>query len=78
RTSTPTGSSGHESSSLYVELGLTDNEEESDEDVLGTDAGVQAEGQAGPNPNEQAEGQAGPNPSDAEASQPLPSPVVHA
>nr|GEU86341.1 hypothetical protein [Tanacetum cinerariifolium] len=42
RTSTPTRSSGHdESSSLYAKLGLTDNEEESDEDVLGTDAGVQ-------------------------------------
>nr|GEV13565.1 hypothetical protein [Tanacetum cinerariifolium] len=65
RTSTPIGSSGHdESSLLYAELGLIDNEEESDEDVSGTDAGVQ--------------GQAGLNPDDAEASQPLPSPVVHA
>nr|GEZ76016.1 hypothetical protein [Tanacetum cinerariifolium] len=37
-TSTPTGSSGHdESSSLYVELGLTDNEVESNEDVPGID-----------------------------------------
>nr|GEU78403.1 hypothetical protein [Tanacetum cinerariifolium] len=63
-TSTPTGSSGHdESSSLYVELGLTDSEVESDEDVLGIDARVQ--------------GQAGPNPSDAASSQPLPL-VVHA
>nr|GEV82295.1 hypothetical protein [Tanacetum cinerariifolium] len=90
-TSTPTGSSGHEeSSSLYVELGLTDSEVESDEDVPEIDAGVQGEGQAGPNPDdqdkgqagpdldEQAEGQAGPNPGDAAASQPLPSPVVHA
>nr|GEV34741.1 histone deacetylase 14 [Tanacetum cinerariifolium] len=90
-TSTPTGSSGHdESSSLYVEFGLTDSEVESDEDVLGIDAGVQGkgqaglnpddqdEGQAGPNPNEQAKGQAGPNPGDVEASQPLLSPVVHA
>nr|GEW24108.1 hypothetical protein [Tanacetum cinerariifolium] len=90
RTSMPTGSSGHdESSSLYAELGLTDSEDEFDEDVPGTDAGVQGEGQAGPNPdaqdegqaglnpNEQAEGQARPNPGDAEASQPLPSPVVH-
>nr|GEW60478.1 monodehydroascorbate reductase [Tanacetum cinerariifolium] len=90
RTSTPIGSSDHhESSSLYAELGLTDSEDESDEDVLGTDAGVQGEGQvgpnpdaqdegqAGPNPDEQAQGQVGPNPSDAEASQPLPSPVVH-
>nr|GEV56417.1 hypothetical protein [Tanacetum cinerariifolium] len=91
RTSTPTGSSGHdESSSLYAELGLTDSEEESDEDVPGTDAGVQGEGQArpnpdaqdegqaGPNPDEQAEGQAGPNLGDAKVSQPLSSPVVHA
>nr|GEV76795.1 hypothetical protein [Tanacetum cinerariifolium] len=62
-TSTPTGSSGHnESSSLYVELRLTDSEVESDEDVPRIDAGVPDEGQAEPNP----------------ASQPLPSPVVHA
>nr|GEW76382.1 hypothetical protein [Tanacetum cinerariifolium] len=40
RTSIPTGSSGHdESSSLYAELGLTDSEEESEDDVLGADAG---------------------------------------
>nr|GEZ76481.1 hypothetical protein [Tanacetum cinerariifolium]GEZ76494.1 hypothetical protein [Tanacetum cinerariifolium] len=91
RTSTPTGSSGHdESSSLYAKLGLTDSEEETDEDVLGTDAGIQGEGQAGQdpdaqdegqagsNPDEQAEGQARPGPGDAEASQPLPSLVVHA
>nr|GEW49405.1 retrovirus-related Pol polyprotein from transposon TNT 1-94 [Tanacetum cinerariifolium] len=79
RTSALTGSSGHdESSSLYAELGLTDNEVESDEDVPGTNTGAQGEGQAGPNPDEQAEGQARPNPGDAEASQPLPSPVVHA
>nr|GEY53691.1 hypothetical protein [Tanacetum cinerariifolium] len=91
RTSTPTGSSAHdESSSLYAKLGLTNSEEESNEDVSGTDAEVQAEGQAEPNPDaqdeghagsnpdEQAKGQVGPNPSDAEASQPLPSPVVHA
>nr|GEV49033.1 retrovirus-related Pol polyprotein from transposon TNT 1-94 [Tanacetum cinerariifolium] len=62
---------------------------ESDKDVLGIDAGVQGEGQAGPNlddqdegqagpnPDEQAEGQDGPNPGDVKASQPLPSPVVH-
>nr|GEW94125.1 hypothetical protein [Tanacetum cinerariifolium] len=49
RTSTHTGSSGHdESSSLYVELRLMDSEEESKEDVPGVDAGVQGEGQAGP------------------------------
>nr|GEZ63131.1 hypothetical protein [Tanacetum cinerariifolium] len=41
RTSTPTRSSGHdESSSLYAELGLTDNKVESDEDVPRMDAGV--------------------------------------
>nr|GFA99010.1 hypothetical protein [Tanacetum cinerariifolium] len=40
-TSTPTESSGHdESSSLYTELGLTDSEVESDEDVPGIDVGV--------------------------------------
>nr|GEV81080.1 hypothetical protein [Tanacetum cinerariifolium] len=90
RTSTPTGSSGHdESSSLYVELGLTDSEVESDEDVPGIDAGVPNEGQAGPNPGEQDEGQAGlnpweqdegqagPNPGDAVTSHPLSSHVVH-
>nr|GEZ64588.1 hypothetical protein [Tanacetum cinerariifolium] len=49
RTSTLTGSSGHdESSSLYVELGLTNSKVESDEDVAGIDAEVQKEGQAGP------------------------------
>nr|GEU64480.1 retrovirus-related Pol polyprotein from transposon TNT 1-94 [Tanacetum cinerariifolium] len=62
-TSTPTRSSGHdESLSLYAELGLTDSELESDEDVPGIDARVQGEGQAGPNPDAQDEGQAGPNP----------------
>ncbi|GJV56810.1 E-beta-farnesene synthase [Tanacetum coccineum] len=77
RTSTPTESSGHdESSSLYAELGLTDSESESDEEVPGIDAGVQDEGQAGPNPGEQDEGQAGPNPGDAAASQPPSSHVV--
>ncbi|GKA76836.1 hypothetical protein Tco_0783297 [Tanacetum coccineum] len=59
RTSTPTESSGHdESSSLYVELGLTDSETNSDEEVPGMVARVQAEGQAGPNPGEHDEGQA--------------------
>nr|GEV17913.1 Gag-Pol polyprotein [Tanacetum cinerariifolium] len=81
RTSTPTGSSGHdESSSLYDELGLTDSEEESKEDVPGADAGGQGEGQAGPDPGAQSEGQArpDPDPGNAEASQPMPSHVVHA
>nr|GEZ63027.1 E-beta-farnesene synthase [Tanacetum cinerariifolium] len=41
RTSTPTESSGHdESSSLYDELGLTDSEVKSYEEVPGIDAGV--------------------------------------
>ncbi|GKB63717.1 hypothetical protein Tco_0919903 [Tanacetum coccineum] len=71
RTSTPTESSGHdESSSLYAELGLTDSESESDEDVSGIVASVQDEGQAGPNPGEHDEGQARPNPGDVAASQP--------
>nr|GFB42297.1 hypothetical protein [Tanacetum cinerariifolium] len=79
RTSTPTESSGHvKSSSLYAELGSIDSEVESDEDVLGIDAGVQNECQDGPNPGEQEEGQAGPNPGDAATSQPQSSPGVHA
>nr|GEU49483.1 copia protein [Tanacetum cinerariifolium] len=78
-TSTPTESSGHdESSSLYAELGLTDSEIESDEDVPRIDAGVQDEGHAGPNCGKQDEGQAGLNPGDAAASQPQSSPIVHA
>ncbi|GKB13564.1 hypothetical protein Tco_0847487, partial [Tanacetum coccineum] len=51
RSSAPTEPSGNdESSSLYAELGLTDSETESDEEVSGIDAGDQDEGQAGPNP----------------------------
>nr|GEY03942.1 hypothetical protein [Tanacetum cinerariifolium] len=62
-TSIPTGSSGHdESSSLYAKLGLTDSEVEFDKDVPGMDAGVEDEGQAGPNPREKDKGQARPNP----------------
>ncbi|GKD98382.1 hypothetical protein Tco_1382279, partial [Tanacetum coccineum] len=76
--SAPTKPSGHdESSSLYAELGLTDNETESDEEVTGIDAGDQDEGQAGPNPGIQDEGQAGSNPGDAAVSQPQSSHVVH-
>ncbi|GJV10251.1 hypothetical protein Tco_1351792 [Tanacetum coccineum] len=71
RSSAPTEPSGHdESSSLYAELGLTDSETESDEEVPGIDAGDQDEGQAGPNPGIQDEGQAGSNPGDAAVSQP--------
>nr|GEW11777.1 hypothetical protein [Tanacetum cinerariifolium] len=77
RTSAPTGSSSHdESSSLYVELKLTDSEVESDEDVPGIDAGVQGEGQAGPNPDDQDEGQAGPNPDEQAEGQAGPNPAV--
>nr|GEV30227.1 hypothetical protein [Tanacetum cinerariifolium] len=62
RTSTSTGSPGHdESSSLYAELGLLDSEEESQELVPGADAGGKGEGQARPDPGAQAEGQAGPD-----------------
>ncbi|GJZ90691.1 retrovirus-related pol polyprotein from transposon TNT 1-94 [Tanacetum coccineum] len=79
RSSAPTEPSGHdESSSLYAELGLTDSETESDEEVPGIEAGDQDEGQAGPNPGIQDEGQAGSNPGDAAVSQPQPSHVVHA
>ncbi|GJY00888.1 integrase, catalytic region, zinc finger, CCHC-type containing protein [Tanacetum coccineum] len=79
RTSTPTESSSHdESSSLYAELGLTDSETDSDEEVPGIVARVQAEGQAGPNSREHDEGQAGPNHGDAATSQPPSSHVVHA
>nr|GEU29763.1 retrovirus-related Pol polyprotein from transposon TNT 1-94 [Tanacetum cinerariifolium] len=78
-TSIPIGSSGHDkSSSLYAELGLTDSEVESNEDVLRIDAGVQGKGQGRTNPDEQDEGQAGPNPGDAAASHPQSSFVVHA
>ncbi|GKB71882.1 hypothetical protein Tco_0933294 [Tanacetum coccineum] len=62
--------SHNESSSLYAELGLTDSETESDEEVPGTDTGDHDEGQAGPNPSIQDEGQAGSNPGDAVVSQP--------
>nr|GEV51243.1 hypothetical protein [Tanacetum cinerariifolium] len=65
RTSIPTGSSRHdESSSLYVELRLTNSEEEFKEDVPGADAGGQ--------------GQVGPDPGNAKTSQPMPSLMVHA
>nr|GEX00702.1 E-beta-farnesene synthase [Tanacetum cinerariifolium] len=77
RTSTPTGSFGHdESSSLYAKLGLSDSEEESEEVVPEADAG----GQTRSNPDEQAEGEGQdvPDPGNAEESLPMPSPVVHA
>ncbi|GKC76725.1 hypothetical protein Tco_1127499 [Tanacetum coccineum] len=71
RSSAPTEPSGHdESLSLYAELGLTDSETESDEEVPGIDAGDQDEGQARPNPGIDDEGQARSNPGDAAVSQP--------
>ncbi|GKC13802.1 hypothetical protein Tco_1010584 [Tanacetum coccineum] len=77
--SAPTEPSSHdESSSLYAELGLTDSETESNEEVPWIDAGDQEEGQAGPNPGIQDEGQAGSNPGEVAVSQPQPSHVVHA
>ncbi|GJY35381.1 hypothetical protein Tco_0420759 [Tanacetum coccineum] len=80
RTSAPTEPSGHDkSSSMYVELGLTESDTELDEEVPPVvKSGAPDEGQAGPNPGIQDEGQAGPNleHTDAEAtdatSQPQP------
>nr|GEX03968.1 monodehydroascorbate reductase [Tanacetum cinerariifolium] len=64
-TSTPIGSSKHdESSSLYAKLRLTNNKEETKEDVPGADTG--------------GEVQAGPDPGNAKESQPMPSHMVHA
>nr|GEY85597.1 hypothetical protein [Tanacetum cinerariifolium] len=57
RTSTPTGSSGHDEPS-YVELGQSESEE-SKKVMPGTDEGGQGKGQAGPDPGSQAEGQTG-------------------
>nr|GEU45168.1 hypothetical protein [Tanacetum cinerariifolium] len=75
RTSTPTGSSGHDEPS-HAELGQSKSKES---EKTGSDAGAQDEGQAGSNPDENSEGQAGPNPSNAGADvQSIPSPVVHA
>ncbi|GJW41380.1 retrovirus-related pol polyprotein from transposon TNT 1-94 [Tanacetum coccineum] len=72
RTPAPTEPSGHEeSSSLYPELGLTDSESESDDEVYPKiNPEAQDEGQARPNPGKQDESQARPNPGDVAASQP--------
>ncbi|GJR13772.1 hypothetical protein Tco_0796424, partial [Tanacetum coccineum] len=80
RTSAPTEPSGHEeSSSLYVELGLTESDTESDEELPPlVKSGVPDEGQAGPNPGIQDEGQAGPNPGNDTVSQTPSTPSVHA
>ncbi|GKB83505.1 hypothetical protein Tco_0950400 [Tanacetum coccineum] len=72
RTPAPTIPSSHEeSSSLYVKLGLTDSETESDNEAT-------REGQAGSDPGKLVEGQAGSNPSVAADSRIQPSHVVHA
>ncbi|GJX85019.1 hypothetical protein Tco_0335793 [Tanacetum coccineum] len=72
RTPAPTVPSSHEeSSSLYVELGLTDSETESDNEAS-------REGQAGSDPGKQVEGQAGSDPGVAADSRIQPSHVVHA
>ncbi|GKE78517.1 hypothetical protein Tco_1544637, partial [Tanacetum coccineum] len=80
RTSAPTEPLGHdESSSLYVELGLTESDTESDEEMPPiVKSGDQDEGQAGPDPGIQDKGQAEPNPNDVAESQPLSTPGVHA
>ncbi|GJW12628.1 hypothetical protein Tco_1578455 [Tanacetum coccineum] len=80
RTSAPTEPSGHdESSSLYAELGLTESDTESDEEVPPVvKSGAPDEGQAGPNPGIQDEGQAGPNPGNDTVSQTPSTPSVHA
>ncbi|GJU72681.1 hypothetical protein Tco_1264086 [Tanacetum coccineum] len=78
-TSAPTKPSGHdESSSMYVELGLTESDTELDEEMPPVvKSGDQDEGQAGPNPGIQDKGQAEPNPDDVAESQPLSTPGVH-
>ncbi|GJV74157.1 hypothetical protein Tco_1494152 [Tanacetum coccineum] len=80
RTFAPTEPLGHdESSSLYVELGLTESDTESDKEMPPVvKSGDQDEGQAGPDPGIQDKGQAEPNPDDVAESQPLSTPGVHA
>ncbi|GJV88982.1 retrovirus-related pol polyprotein from transposon TNT 1-94 [Tanacetum coccineum] len=80
RTPTPIEPSGHEeSSSLYAELGLTNSETESNDDVSPKiNPEPQDEDQARPNPGKQVKGQAGSDPGDAADVQPQPSHVVHA
>ncbi|GJX50231.1 hypothetical protein Tco_0277076, partial [Tanacetum coccineum] len=83
RTPAPNVPSSHEeSSSLYVELGLTDSEMESDNEAsregqAGSDPGKQVEDQAGSDPGKQVKGQAGSDPGVAADSQIQPSHVVH-
>ncbi|GKC71287.1 hypothetical protein Tco_1117170, partial [Tanacetum coccineum] len=77
RTSASTEPSVHEdSSSLYVELGLSDIDTESGEEVPPVvKSGAQDEGQAGLNHGKQDEGQATPNPGNDTVSQPQSTPV---
>ncbi|GKE07630.1 hypothetical protein Tco_1399648 [Tanacetum coccineum] len=79
RTSAPTEPSGHdESSSLYVELGLTESDMESNKEMPPVvKSGDQDEGQVRPDPGIQDKGQAKPNPDDVAESQPLSTPGVH-
>ncbi|GKC11719.1 hypothetical protein Tco_1008501 [Tanacetum coccineum] len=80
RTPAPTVPSSHEeSSSLYAELGLTDNEKDYDNEVS-RDINPKAhiEGQAGSDPGKQVEAQAGSDPGAAANSQLPPCHVVHA
>ncbi|GJT29285.1 hypothetical protein Tco_0909560, partial [Tanacetum coccineum] len=80
RTPAPTIPSSHEeSSSLYAELGLTDSETDSDNEVS-RDINPKAhiEGQAGSDPGKQVEAQAGSDPGVDADSQLPPSHVVHA
>ncbi|GJX76435.1 hypothetical protein Tco_0323246 [Tanacetum coccineum] len=80
RTSAPTEPSGHDkSSSLYAELGLTESDTESDEEMpLVVESGAQDEGRAGTALGIQDKGQVEPNPDDVVESQPLSTPGVHA
>ncbi|GJV72157.1 hypothetical protein Tco_1492152 [Tanacetum coccineum] len=80
RTSAPTEPSGHdESSSLYAEVGLTESDTESDEEVPPiVKSGATDEGHGGPNPGIQDEVQAGPNPGNDTVTQTLSTPGVHA
>ncbi|GKC53018.1 hypothetical protein Tco_1075763 [Tanacetum coccineum] len=80
RTSAPTEPSGHdESSSLYVELGLTESDTESDEEMPPVvKSGDQDKGQAGPDLDIQDKGQAEPNTDDVAESQPVSTLGVHA
>nr|GEU59574.1 retrovirus-related Pol polyprotein from transposon TNT 1-94 [Tanacetum cinerariifolium] len=79
RTPAPTEPSGHaEYPLIYVELGLTDSDTESNEEVPPVvKIRAQDKGQAGPNPGVLIKGQAGSNSGDDAEPQPQSSPVVH-